>query len=98
MAHTVLFRGEVVYLIALGVSAGGDGCGGQNEEKFFHNELVWFILGMPPGMQNRGKSRKTIPSAQIFWSKIPENCTKWYRIGRIGGFRSEVSPGMDTDL
>ena len=86
MAHTVLFRGKVVYLITFGVSAGGNGSGGQNEDKFFHNELVWFILGMSRGMQNRGKSRKTIPIAQTFWPKIPENYPKWHSFGQIGGF------------
>lgn len=81
MTHTGLLGRHVVYLITLGVCAGGDGCGGQNEEKFFHNELVWFILGVSGDTQNWGKSRKTIPETQTFWPKIPENSTKRYKIG-----------------
>ena len=86
VAHTVLFRGEIVYLITLGVSAGGDGSGGQNEEKFFHNELVWFILGMPRRHAKSGaKVGKLSPRPKLFGLKFPKNVLNGIALAELPG-------------
>ena len=51
---------------------------------FFHNQKFGLYLAGLTTRKIAGKSIKTIPAGQTFWSEIRKNWNIWYSFGRFG--------------
>ena len=72
VGHTVLFRGEVVYLIPLRTGRHDCGCGREKEDDFLHVRSVWFALGA-------SVRRREIAAKVEKQSPTPKYCGRKFR-------------------
>ena len=84
VGHSGLTGRKVVHLIPFGECPGGHACGCQCKENFFHNQKFGLYLAGLTTRKIGGKSIKTIPAGQTFWSEIRKNWNIWYSFGRFG--------------